>query len=187
MIHPWERAEKKYKQSCRIYYGRPKSFECIAIEQQIDDSPFQDWRKGDIIKFDDCLRPQYSEHWSDWFAQGRDARRFWYKIPNIPRYASNRFAMVVGRLRKIKYKYKTFRDYCVITMMLTGPNAGHIRRWWNRPFKLKCQYPSKIKFKYMLNTIDSEVIDIYNRDREDDSNEIRNQLCHEIYRVYHGE
>jgi hypothetical protein len=191
MIYPWEKSQEQYKQLGKTSHSwYTSTFEYTVVEQQIDDSPFQSWRKGDIVKFRNHLVPPLArKHWSGWFVKPRDKKRFWVRNPKVPKYASNHLAIIIGRYRRIKLKYKTFIDYGVILMMLTGPKAGHIRRWWGSgfDFEIKCHYPNNIKLKYMLNSIPPEVITLYNRDYGEDSNEVRNQLCHEIYKIYHGE
>jgi len=190
-MYPWE-----YSREISTYHGmsyrggrRGSSthYKYTLVKEYIDDSPRQYWRKGDIVKFDDGFVPPTRESWVDWFATKRDQKKFWKRIPAIARYADNQLAIIIGRYRKIKLKYSTFIDYGVVTMMLTGPKAGKIRHYWNiKPFVKKCIFPEKIKFKYMLDAIPPEVVKIYNQPHED-TNEGRNQMLYEIYKVFHKE
>lgn len=188
-MFPWEYSMTKstYNGWTHGYHRgiSPKNLTYTVYREYLNDSPHQAWRKGDIVKFHNRLVPPHKQSWTDWFATKRDQKKFWNRIPEIAKYADNQLAMVVGRFRKIKLKWTTFTDYGIVTMMLTGPKAGKLRHYWStKPFDIKCRYPNTIKFKYMLRSIPPEVVSIYNQVREDDSNEIRNQLCHEIFRFY---
>lgn len=182
--------DKPWEESSFIYNTVGKSFGRIIDYQvkveYIKDSDSQVWRKGDIVKFDNCLTEPYGNHWSQWFAVRDDKKKFWIKKPSIPRYASNKLAMIIGRCRKIKYKYCTFRDYGIILMMLTGPKAGHCRKYWSsKPFRKVSEYNSQIKYKYMLKSLPSEIIELYHLPKED-TNEARNQLVEQCYNFYNG-
>lgn len=189
-MFPWEYSKEfsKYKGRHRRYMA--KDYDPITytvMKEYLNDNPHMFWRKGDIIKFSDGLIPPHRKTWVDWFATKRDQKKFWKRRPEVARYADNQLAIIIGRYRKVKLKYSTFTDYGVVTMMLTGPKAGKTRHYWTaKPFITKCRYPNQIKFKYMMNTIPPEIIDIYNRERED-SNESRNEMLHEIYNIFHKE
>lgn len=190
-MYPWE-----FSQTRSTYYGRThghymgrgeRQYSYTLIKEYLNDNPHMFWRKGDIVKFADGLVPPHRENWTDWFATKKDQKRFWNRIPEIARYADNQLAIIIGRYRKVKLKWSTFTDYGVVTMMLTGPKAGKTRHYWSsKPFNIRCKFPNKIKFKYMLKAIPPEVVEIYNRERED-SNESRNEMLHEIYRIFHKE
>lgn len=189
-MYPWE-----YSRHISTYHGmshgmrggRRGSISYTLVKEYIDDNPQQYWRKGDIVKFDNGWVPPARESWTDWFVTKRDQKKFWNRIPEVARYADDQLAIIIGRYRKIKLKWSTFTDYGVVTMMLTGPKAGKIRHYWStKPFVRKCIFPKKIKFKYMLNSIPPEVVAIYNQTHED-TNEGRNQMLHEIYKIFHKE
>lgn len=190
-MHPWE-----YSREVSIYNGytsrpyktAPNKYSYKVIKEYIDDTPRQNCRKGDIVKFMDGAIPPWRESWVDWFATKKDQRKLWRRIPSIAKYADNQLAIIIGRYRKIKLKARqTFIDYGFVTMLLTGPKAGKTRHYWmQRPFVIKCRYSKNIKFKYMLKTIPPEVIDIFHQKHED-TNEGRNKMIHEIYKVFHKE
>jgi len=62
----------------------------------------------------------------------------------IPLYARTEYGMIVARYKWIKDKvWKVFYDYGSIILMLTGPRAGHMRR-----FYFKCPYDKVAKYPY---------------------------------------
>lgn len=194
-MYPWE-----YSREISIYNGyvnrrygfRKRKSEPITynvIKEYINDSPQQYWRKGDIVRFNSRLVPpiSHTENWADWFIIKKDQKKFWNAVPWIAKYSDKQLAIIIGKYKKTKLKYQTFIDYGLVTMLLTGPKAGKTRHYWTaKPFKIRCKYPNKIEFKYMLKIIPPEVINIYNQDRED-SNESRNQMIHDIYKIFHKE
>ena len=189
-MFPWEYSREVSKYQGRRHQYMSRGYSPITytiVKEYLNDNPHMFWRKGDIVKFHNGLVPPRRKNWTDWFATKRDQKKFWKRIPEIAKYADEQLAIIIGRYRKIKLKYSTFTDYGLVTMMLTGPKAGKTRHYWTtKPFITKCRYPNKIKFKYMLNVIPPEIVEIYNRDRED-SNESRNGMVHEIYKIFHQE
>ena len=95
------------------------------------------WGKGDIVQFGSAFHGsyRYDERWPGWFIT--DPEEYFQFLKNncarsqtIPLYAHNEYAIILNRYRWVKEKYKTFRDYGTIIMMLTGRRAGHIRRYF---------------------------------------------------------
>lgn len=195
---PWEEHSENYKYLGATFhrspsfpgYGKSATFEYDGVKQYIKDSPAQRHRKGDIVKFDDGFIRPIIPNWKDWFIPRITRKKkemYWLRDPKIPRYADNQLALIIGRYRKVKYKWTTFLDYGSVVMMLTGPKAGHIRRYFIKsPFKTKVVYPQKIKFKYLLKALPPEFVRIYNEDRED-TNESRNEMLYELYKIFHQE
>jgi hypothetical protein len=184
---PWEETREEY-----TYVGRtwvripPKIIERVleynVVKSYIKDSPRQYWRKGDIVKFEDGLIEP--SNWTAWFYRRTEREKYWNRKPHIPKYADNKFAIIIGRYKKTKYKWCTFNDYGVVVMMLNGSKPGHTRHYWTKkPFKIKVRYTENIKYKYLLKALPPEVIEIYNQPRND-TNEARNEMLHEIYHFY---
>jgi len=59
-------------------------------------------RRGDIFEFSDSYK--------------------------LPKYVRGQHGVVLERYRKVKFKYKTFKDYCAVVMIITGDSKGKILR-----------------------------------------------------------
>lgn len=155
--------------------------------EYLDDNPRMNFRKGDIVKFSDGFYHTPFSDWKEWFLERRDKKKFYKRDPKVPVYARNQLAIVIGRYRKVKFKYSRFADYGVIIMMLSGPKIGHIRHYWgtgmNRPFKIVGRFPKLPSAKYLLNKILQQIKEIYSEPYED-SNESRNNLVSRVYQVF---
>ncbi len=113
--------------------------------QTVMDSDRLATRKGDIVKFGSGFFERPFGDWREWFLTSRkDRERFWTRDTRIPIYAINQYAVVANRYRWVKYKYRTYTDYGVIFMMITGDNPCHIRRYYvERPYQMISAFPHK--------------------------------------------
>jgi hypothetical protein len=116
-------------------------------------------RLASIVKLDSCWRRIYNNDWRDWFLDENDKDKSQYKkIPNIPKYCSEEYGLVVNKYKKIKIKSGTkFYDYGLIVMMLTGSKVGRVKSFYmTSPFIKVCDFNNipklrKLKepFKYV--------------------------------------
>jgi hypothetical protein len=148
MIKPWEH-DKPYSDEYEGFNWRlRKSYIYKRVYHTVRDSSRLNLRKGDIIKFGSGYN-EYLSGWPEWFLMSReDKKKFWRR--NItPFYAQNQYAIVMNRYVWKKFKrWMAYSDYGVIIMMITGPQIGHIRKYYtNRPFKIKSSYPHNEKIK----------------------------------------
>lgn len=180
-MFPWEKRSYYGKYYKRYYNPYLKSTYDYSYEY-LDDTSRMKFRKGDIVLFDCGFYKILPLGWQSWFVKGKDIKKFWKKNKNVPIYARNELGVIIGRYRKVKYKYKTFCDYGIIIMMLTGSKVGHIRYYYgfNKPFKIKVKFPNKIKQKYIKKKLPQNIIDIFN-ENYDSSNKSRNLLAQRLY------
>ena len=152
------------------------------VKQYLDDNPSMAYRKGDILKFNDGFFHRGFGDWREWFLTKRDQKIFWATNPAVAKWARNQLAIVIGRYRKVKFKYSTFIDYGVVTMLLTGPRVGHTRHYWSaKPFNIIRPFGRKLT-KVLRKKLMPEVVDILDAPYED-TNESRNVL---VSRLYYG-
>jgi hypothetical protein len=151
------------------------------IREYLDDNPAMYLRKGDIVKFYDGFIKILPHNWQRWFLKPGDKKKFYPRDKRVPRYAVNQYAIIAGRYRKIKFKYRTFYDYGCVVMMLTGESAGHMRHYWSsRPFDLKIPFPKPLTQKYIQKALPTNILEILNM-HYDDSNASRNLLLDRLY------
>jgi len=119
--------------------------------ETLDDRKTSAWKRGDLIKFNSCFRWswKYDEQWQAWFMNEDEyfdfLRRNCKLTGILPMYAHHEYAIVLNRYKWTKYKsFKTYRDYGVIIMMLSGRRAGHIRRYYmTTPWEFVAGFPYK--------------------------------------------
>jgi hypothetical protein len=147
MIKPWE--HESYSNTYYGYqYGQRISGGYKRTYQTVEDSPRLFLRKGDIIKFGSGYH-ETLRGWPEWFLMSREDKKKFWRRDATPFYAQNQYAIVLNRYvwRKFK-KFITYSDYGVIIMMITGPQIGRIRKYYNnRPFRTKSIYPHNEKIK----------------------------------------
>jgi len=188
MLPPWEKQSVHYTQPSHNTTRRiPSGYENIGpssyevIKEYINDSPRQYWRKGDIVKFDDGFLSKYLHGWKDWFLTKADQKKEWLKDPRIPVYSRDQLAVIIGRYRVVKMKYRNFADYGIVLMMISGSKIGHSRSYYvHRPFVKKTKFPNQPQFKYMQKIIPCEILEILS-DSYEDTNEGRNLLVSKLY------
>lgn len=180
------------QQETDYYYGRQsysrlvyKDYEgtCIKkIREYLPDNPAMTWRKGDIIKFNCGYHTFYPlPGWQGWFLKKRDRKRFYPRDKRVPVYAMSNYAVICGRYRIVRFKYRTFADYGCVVMMLSGPHVGHIRHYWvSYPFHVKICFPRQIKYKYLKKALHPDIIDIFNMEY-DSSDNSRNLLLERLH------
>jgi len=152
------------------------------IKEYLDDNPHMHWRKGDIVKFSDGFHHRQFSDWRGWFVTKKDQKGFWPRNPVVSRWARNQIGIIVGRYRKIKFKYTTFTDYGIVVMLLTGPRIGHIRHYWtSHPFHIISPFERKLT-KALKKKLMPEMVEILDAPYED-TNEGRNIL---VSRLYYG-
>jgi len=130
---------KKFVEDYSYYY-----------EDNLPDSKRFFYRKGDIVKLENGQRGFNQNHYTDWFLTDEDYIKYLKSLPKekrlrtVPLYAVRQYAIIIGRYRITKYKYRTFRDYGITLMMLSGNGVGHIRRFYVcTPFVEKHNFPHK--------------------------------------------
>lgn len=147
-MKPWEH-DKPYSDEYEgLNYRSSERTIHKRVYYTVEDSARLYLRKGDIIKFGSGYY-EYLSGWSEWFLVNReDKKKFWTRDAT-PLYAQNQYAIVVNRYVWKKFKgFTTYSDYGVIIMMITGPQIGHIRKFYtNRPFRTKSFYPHDEKIK----------------------------------------
>jgi len=113
-----------------------RTFEAVLDSKKLSS------RKGDIIKFNSGYHKNNFYDWREWFVNQEDKKKFYRRNKKIPFYAMNEYGIVINRYRVVKYKYRTFADYGVIIMMLTGSKPGHIRKYYTTyPYKIISKFP----------------------------------------------
>jgi hypothetical protein len=187
-MFPWEKHSYEntyYPSSRERKYGRGISYPYQVVTEYLDDNYTMVLRKGDIVIFSDGLIHKNFSDWRTWFLTKEDQVKNFPKDPKVPYYARNQLAMVIGRYRKIKYKYSTFKDYGVVLMFISGKAIGHVRHFYgcgfNRPVSVISKFPKLPNSKKLLNLFPNELLEIY-KDKYIDSNESRNLL---VSRVFH--
>lgn len=176
---PWESApatERKIGFTHRMGRG---SYPYSCTKMYLKDSEFFNFRKGDIVKFENCrIKPRY-ESWQKWFMTKDDYIKTWKKKPNVPYYSSKQLAVIIARYKLIKQKSvfnRIFKDYGCVVMMLTGEKKGHIRHYVMKyPFHKMLEFPTKITRNFFIKKLPKEVVDIFNMDYEN-TEEGRNLL-----------
>lgn len=185
-IMPWEKYEYEDIYIGRIFahcFGGIKGIEYTRTFQQLPDSKSLFLRKGDIVKFENGRNPYFCTQWQDWFLSEKDYIKYLKSIPKqnrnkkVPLYAVNQYAIVIGRYRIVKKKYKIYYDYGTVIMMLTGEKIGHIRRYYvTSPFITQNAFPHKKVPKQIKEFKD--IILSYTKD----SNECRDSLVSTLYK-----
>jgi len=155
------------------------------IKEYLDDNPVMTYRKGDILKFTDGFFHRKHSDWREWFLTKEDEKLFWSRNPAVSKWSRNQLAIVVGRYRKVKFKYQRFADYGVVTMLLTGPRVGHTRHYWSaKPFNMICPFGRKLS-KVLRKKLMPEMLDILDAPYKD-TNEERNLLVSRLYYALRG-
>jgi hypothetical protein len=202
-MYPWEKHQYGEVSYGTVISGRwlhlvetPREYEYHTITQYLDDNPMMALRKGDIVLFSDGLLHRTFFDWRDWFLTEEDKLKHSKKDPAVPYYARNQLAIIIGRYRKVKYKYQIFKDYGLILMMLSGNSIGHVKRYFgigcSNPLTRISKFPELPQEKKMLEMLPEELIEIY-KDKFEDTNESRNHLVStvyhqfKIYDIYKGE
>jgi hypothetical protein len=167
------------------YYIYDDYKENKRIVTQLRDNNLQNFRKGDIIKFDNGRSFLFSKQtgYYDWFLTEKDYKKFLKSLPphkrnkKIPVYAANQYAIVIGKYRITKIKWKLFHDYGTVIMMLTGDKIGHIRKYFCCcPFLHEYPFPYKGDISPKLKDYEEIIIS-----HSHDSNKGRNQLVSALY------
>jgi len=158
-----------------------EQYDYKVVKQYLNDNPAMHYRKGDIIKFNDGFFHIQHSDWRGWFVTKKDRKRFWKRNPVVAKYARNQLAIVVGRYRLVKFKYRTFADYGVVSMLLTGPKVGHIRHYWTgRPFNIISPFELPLTSNVLRKRMMPEILDMLDASHED-TNEGRNLLVSRLY------
>lgn len=153
------------------------------VKQYLDDNPTMSYRKGDIVKFTDGFFHRQFSDWRGWFVTKKDQKKFWPRNPDVAKWAINQIGIVIGRYRKVKFKYRHFADYGAVVMLLTGPKIGHTRHYWTaKPFNIICPFEYKLSSKVLRRKLSSEMLEVLDAPYED-TNEGRNLL---VSRLYYG-
>lgn len=133
IIQPWKIEPEHYQYEYK-YYGRKMGIQGLAYctrEPIPDENTIL--KRGDIYKFRSGYNEVVFNDWKEWFLKSRkDKIKFWSKIPEIPKYARNQYAILMCRYRITRRKYRTFKDYGSHMMFITGPQAGKLRRYYLR-------------------------------------------------------
>jgi hypothetical protein len=134
IIQPWKIKPEHYQYEYRVYnyYKRQMDMQGLAhcTRKPISDEDTIH-KRGDIFKFGSGFNEIKFTDWKEWFLKSRkDKMKFWPKIPNIPKYARNQYAILMCRYKITRVKYRTFTDYGSHLMFITGPQAGHLRRYY---------------------------------------------------------
>lgn len=142
MIRPWKLEPEhycyEYKRYGKIMNGMLGLAHCTREPMSDKDTIH---KKGDIYKFGSGYNEVKFGDWKDWFLKSRkDKMKFWSKIPKIPKYARNQYAILMCRYKITREKYITFKDYGSHLMFITGPQAGHLRRYYQSIPAKPCGY-----------------------------------------------
>ncbi len=146
IIQPWKLEPEHYGYEYRAFGIRMRSgntqgsAECVR--EPISDKSTTH-KKGDIYKFRSGYYEREFHDWKDWFLKSRkDKMKYWDKIPGIPKYARNQYAILMCRYRITRHKYRTFKDYGSHLMFITGSNPGKLRRYYQVcPAKMCGEFP----------------------------------------------
>lgn len=190
-IMPWEPYEYEdiYLSYSYRFKSRRRREGRISAEfsrkfQQLPDNKLLQYRKGDIIQFENG-HYSYGKDWKDWFLSEKDYIKHLKNLPvghrnkKVPLYAANQYAVVIGRYRIIKNKYAIYYDYGTVVMMLTG-DIGRVRKYYVcTPFRIISKFPHK-KVIDELKLL-SNIILSCNKD----SDECRNLFVSTLYKKYH--
>jgi hypothetical protein len=180
-VMPWEPYKKSTAYRARSWRQRG-SYTCKQTLEHIPDSTKQNWRKGDLIKFENGLRWYKQQNtWEEWFLSDKDYVKFLKdskdRNPAVPIYAAKQYAIIIGKYRVVKEKYAVFSDYGSVVLMLTGSRKGHVRRYFGRsPFYKISEYPHIEIPDKMIEF--SEII----KDHKEDSDKCRNSFVSNIYK-----
>lgn len=176
-IMPWESYTDKsnYNKYTRCYK---------KIFEHLPDSDLQEWRKGDIVQFENGLVWSESNTWLEWFLSEGDYMNFLKDNPKkrrpvVPIYAALQYAIIIGRYRTIKRKVcGIYYDYGSVVLMLTGAATGHCRGYSGlSPFIKVSNFPHS-KLPQKINKF-SDTILAY----KEDSEESRNKLVSTLYNM----
>lgn len=149
MIRPWEVEPERYSYQTRWYTT------ANCVNEVIEDSNKSAWRRGDIVKFGSGFWNRSC--YKDWFLNEEDKFKQLKRDPRIPKYAFNQYAILMTRYRVVKNKHGSiFRDYGSHLMLLTGPKAGKLRRYFTyTPYERITSFPyqniTDIVKKMMIN------------------------------------
>ena len=151
---PWGRTyyERRMGWFWAGYYKHNKM--PVEIDGQfklIKDRPQSYWFRGDIVVFGDGYHNAFTRRhdWRKWFMSNEDylnrldSDETLQRVTKIPLYARSQYAMIASRYKWVKDKgWNVFYDYGSIILMLTGPRAGHMRRFYiTCPFQKVARYP----------------------------------------------
>jgi len=187
-ILPWVKQSFSGSYIAHIYHPYPggrnhntNNSPTRFVKEYLDDNPAMAYRKGDIIKFNDGFFHREYYDWRGWFLTKKDQTKYYKRNPAVAKYTRNQIGIIIGRYRKIKFKYMTFTDYGVISMLLTGPKIGHIRHYWTaKPFKIISPFELPLKSKVVRKKMMPEILDMLDAPYED-TNEDRNLLVSRLY------
>jgi len=136
IIRPWElepeHYQYEYRSFGRVVRGQGMYIQGLAhcIREPISDINTTH-KRGDIFKFGSGYNEVKFTDWKEWFLKTRkDKMKFWRKIPKIPKYARNQYAILMCRYRITRRKYKTFKDYGSHMMFISGSKPGKLRRYY---------------------------------------------------------
>jgi hypothetical protein len=137
IIQPWKLPPENYQYEYRSFGMHTKSGIQMGLQglAYCTREPISDinttHKRGDIYKFRSGYNEVVFNDWKEWFLKSRkDKMKFWSKIPGIPEYARNQYAILMCRYRITRRKYRTFKDYGSHLMFITGPQAGKLRRYY---------------------------------------------------------
>jgi hypothetical protein len=135
IIQPWKIEPEHYQYEYRTfnnYRGRKLGMQGLAYCTREPVSDINTTHKrGDIYKFGSGYNEFKFDDWKDWFLKSRkDKMKFWSKIPGIPKYARNQYAILMCRYKITREKYNTFTDYGSHIMFISGSKPGHLRRYF---------------------------------------------------------
>lgn len=161
---------------------------CETKFEYLNDNQIMVFRKGDIVQFNDGLIKKSYSNWKSWFLTEEDLIKSYPKHPNTPYYVRNQYGLVIGRFRKIKFKYRIVYDYGVVIMMLSGDRIGYYRRYWSQHFPFKVVAPFGCKkeiYKNFTRKINSNILKVL-RKTYDNTNEGRDLLVSKLYYMFNG-
>jgi len=151
---PWGETYYEWHRGWNIGWRSDRNhyFDFMAQFKLVPDRKQNYWKRGDIVLFDTSYFNWSFDHncpWKKWFmtkegyldALKNDERTS--RNNKVPLYAQLEYGILLSRYKWIKDKeYKVFYDYGSIIMMLTGPKAGRIRRYYIKtPYGSVSSYP----------------------------------------------
>ena len=151
---PWGQTYFEWHSGHNLGWAGQKSYpyDFNAQFKLIKDQKGNFWFRGDIVRFNTGYHNWKFDHdcpWKRWFMSKED---YLNALANddrtcrdhrLPKYARLEYGIILSRYKWSKEKPgKFYYDYGSIIMMLTGPKAGKIRRYYVKtPYSKISSYP----------------------------------------------